>query len=47
MEILAAGGGSPSSDGATVTAADVQNALTPWLTFITNHPANPSTGARN
>jgi hypothetical protein len=46
MEILAAGVGAPSADGQSVTSTDVENEVTPWLTFLMAHPANPMTGVR-
>lgn len=46
MEILTAAEGAPSSDGSTVTGADVEGEVTPWLTFLAKHPANPTTGVR-
>jgi hypothetical protein len=46
MEILSAGEGAPSSDGSSVTSADVEAEVTPWIAFLAKHPADPKTGAR-
>ena len=46
MEILSAGEGAPSSDGSSVTSADVEAEVTPWIAFLAKHPADKTTGVR-